>query len=106
LGRGNVPQSRHWRWENEGTDCIWGVPCPANQVRGAGRVQCGAPSINTFLKATECSFLHLYADALSSSNSISCHIWFTRLRFAQREPCLLAAYWPSLQLSVVDRSLK
>ena len=27
------------------------------------------------LLATERSFLHLFADALSSSNSVSCHIW-------------------------------
>ena len=26
------------------------------------------------LKATECSFLQVYADALTSSNSVSCHI--------------------------------
>jgi len=37
-----------------------------------------APAGNAFrriLKVTERSFLHLYADALSSSNSVSCHIW-------------------------------
>ena len=27
------------------------------------------------LKVTERYFLHIYADALSSSNSVSCHIW-------------------------------
>jgi len=42
------------------------------------RVQGGAPAGNAFwhiLKATKCSFLLLYAVALSSSNSVSCHIW-------------------------------
>ena len=37
-----------------------------------------APAGNAFLhilKPRECSFLHLYADALSSSNSVLCHIW-------------------------------
>jgi len=47
--------------------------CPGSGVRG------GAPAGNTFwhiLKDTECSFLHLYADASSSSNSsVLCHIW-------------------------------
>jgi len=33
------------------------------------------------LKATERSFLHLYADALSLSNSVSCHISGARPRF-------------------------
>ena len=36
-----------------------------------------APARNAFwriLKATERSFLHLYPDVLSSSNSVSCHI--------------------------------
>ena len=33
------------------------------------------------LKATERSFLYLYADALSSSNSILCHIWGQGPRF-------------------------
>ena len=59
------------------------VPSPA--VKGSGSVissptgvRDGAPAGNAFwhiLKATELSFLHLYADALSSSYSVSCHIW-------------------------------
>jgi len=52
---------------------IWG-----SVVSSPGGVWGGAPARNAFrsiLKAAERSRLHLYADALSSSNSVSCHIW-------------------------------
>ena len=42
-------------------------------------VQGGAPAGNAFwriLEATEISVSHLYANALSSSNSVSCHITY------------------------------
>jgi len=47
-----------------------GVPAPADCGSGVW-------DLRRILKATERSFLHLglYADALSSSNSVSCHIW-------------------------------
>jgi len=55
-----------------------GVPSPANYgFAGASRDPQRGPGGNAFwriLKATERSFLHLYADASSSSNSVSCHI--------------------------------
>jgi len=41
-------------------------------------VRVGEPVGNAFLrilKITDCSPLYLYTDALSSSNSVSCHIW-------------------------------
>ena len=51
---------------------VWGAPWALSGVRGEASVR------NAFwriLKATERSYLHLYADALSWSNSVSCRIW-------------------------------
>ena len=51
-------------------------------LEGGSRQKCwgkfngnGRNAFWRILKATERSFLYLYADALSSSNSVSCHIW-------------------------------
>ena len=54
-----------------------------------------APVGNGFwriLKAIERSFLHLYADALSSSNSVLCHIWgrAAKPRFGAMSECRTA----------------
>jgi len=60
---------------------VWGGGVP---TRGSGgsvvsshsRVHGGALGVNAFwciLKTTERSFLHLYIDTFSSSNSVSCH---------------------------------
>ena len=62
----------------------WGMARGVTSTRGSGErhelPQWGpgtAPAGNAFLhilKATGRSFLHIYTDALSSSNSVSCHI--------------------------------
>ena len=59
-----------------------GVPPLSSRLGGLGsilsEVRGSAPAGNAFwriLKATERSLLHLYADDLSSSNSVSCQIW-------------------------------
>ena len=57
-----------------GAVCVEGCPLPS-RLRGPG-VWGSAPSRNAFwhiLKATERYFLHLYADALSLSNSFMSH---------------------------------
>jgi len=60
---------------------IWGGVSPSQPTRESGERRELASGIlggNAFwriLKATEHSFLHLYTDALSSSNSVSHHIW-------------------------------
>ena len=70
---------------------------PSQPTSGSGKcnelpsgVRGGSPTENTFwrtLKATERSLLHLYADALSSSNNVICHIWGkTRPRFGGNCP--------------------
>ena len=54
--------------------------CPPGRLELRGRVMSSAsraPTRNAFsyiLKVTERSSLHLYADASSSSNNVSCHI--------------------------------
>ena len=73
--------------------------CPTQPTRRYGqrrelphRVKGASPAGNAFwhiLKATERYFLHLYTDALSSSNSISCFIIFwggARRRFGAIAP--------------------
>ena len=61
-----------------------GVPLPSRLedlrcvVSSPSGVRGGSPAGNAFwriLKATERSFWHIYADALSYSNSVPCHIW-------------------------------
>jgi len=70
--RGSSRRSRQVRWcsvpADQGLDSV---------MRSSGSVRGRAPAGNAFrriLNATERSFLHLYADALSSSNSVLCHI--------------------------------
>jgi len=68
-------------WGRGGRGAEWGgvwEGCPLpSRLWVWGRVPAG----NAFwriLQDTECSFLHLYA--LSSSNSVSCHIWGSKAK--------------------------
>jgi len=82
------PSDECRRWKNWGTKnaewgCVWGCPLPtrlgglASVVSSPSGVRDWSPVWNAFwsiFKATVRSLLHLYADALSSSNSVSWHI--------------------------------
>jgi len=65
-------------------------------------VRDGAEAENAFwhiLKAIERSFLYLYVDILSSSNSVLCHIWDAKPRFGGNHSCPNVE--PPLQLSSI-----
>jgi len=109
---GECPSNRGAEWRTQKAEksrrrrplvgWLWGgvsPPQPTKEVWGASwaplrfRFQGRAPAGNAFwriLKATR-SFLQLYADAFSSSNSVSCHITYqvrityTPLSFASRD---------------------
>ena len=62
----NITGPRH----SAGESSPRGVMSSPSRLGGLERVR---KRILAFVKATERSFLHLYADALSSSNCVSCH---------------------------------
>ena len=63
MGRVSLPQPTRKSGEH----------CELSQ-RGPGHILAGNAFLCIF-KSSEHSFLHLYMDALSSSNNILCHIW-------------------------------
>jgi len=99
LGANTLPKAPCGSAENGRIDLwVWGGMFPLQPTNGLGASWTfqrgpgwspGRKHILAYIEGQHTLFLHLYVDAMSSSNSVSCHIWGARPRFGTIAPALM-----------------